>query len=366
MKLFHDTDKKQEIHISHFALWGIAVVFSWILWVIIYFPMYKEMEGKELFLEILQDFAQQMIETTVLLELSLLYIKLIVKALWSWKKNMKNLLFHVMLLAILNGFSSAGMGVLYHQLYPDEAGLFAKIAFSDYLNLSVLTTAYLVVFLMNRYRAELQEHWEAEQKLKEEEILLLQSKLQNLSLQTNNHFVFNCFSTLSGLISTSPEKAEEFLQELSSVYRYLVSQGAKTVVSLSSEIHFIKDYISLVKCRHTGISFFLDETLTNLDGFTCPVALQSLVENAVKHNRHGKENPLSIRIFRDGEDIIVSNNKMERDSNALGTRSGLRNLKQRFAMLTDKQVKIIDSPDRFEVRVPILYLEDLKDESIDY
>ena len=57
---------------------------------------------------------------------------------------------------------------------------------------------------------------------------------------------------------------------------------------------------------------------------------------------------------------------MERDSNAPGTRSGLRNLKQRFAMLTDKQVKIIDSPDRFEVRVPILYLEDLKDESIDY
>ena len=195
---------------------------------------------------------------------------------------------------------------------------------------------------------------------------MLQSKLQNLTLQTNNHFVFNCFSTLSGLISTSPEKAEEFLQELSSVYRYLVSQGAKTVVSLSSEIHFIKDYISLVKCRYTGISFFLDETLTNLDGFTCPVALQSLVENAVKHNRHGKENPLSIRLFRDGEDIVVSNNKMERDSNAPGTRSGLRNLKQRFAMLTDKQVKIIDSPDRFEVRVPILYLEDLKDESIDY
>lgn len=91
MKLFHDTDRKQEIHISHFTLWGIAVVFSWILWVIIDFPMYKEMEGKELFLEILQDFAQQMIETTVLLELSLLYIKLIVKALWSWKKNMKNL-----------------------------------------------------------------------------------------------------------------------------------------------------------------------------------------------------------------------------------------------------------------------------------
>ena len=351
---------------SHFSLWGIAVVFSWVLWVLIYFSAYREMEGKELFLELLQDFAQQMIETTVLLELSLLYIKLIVKALWSWKKNMKNLLFHVMLLAILNGISSAGMGVLYCRLYPDEAGLFAKIAFSDYLNLSVLTTAYLVVFLMNRYRAELQERWEAEQKLKEEEILLLQSKLQNLSLQTNNHFVFNCFSTLSGLISTSPEEAEEFLQGLSRVYRYLVSHGGKTVVPLQFELRFVQDYVSLVMRRYTGISFHLDEALAQLDGLTCPVALQSLVENAVKHNRHGKENPLSIRLFRDGEDIVVSNNKMERDNSAPGTRSGLNNLKQRFAMLTDKQVKIIDSPDRFEVRVPILYLEDLKDESIDY
>lgn len=366
MKLFHDTDTRQEIHMSHFSLWSIAVVFSWVLWTLIYFPAYREMEGNELFLEILQDFAQQVIETTVLLELSLLYIKLIVKALWSWKKNMKNLLFHVMLLAVLNGISSTGMGILYRLLYPDEAGLFAKIVFSDYLNLSVLTTAYLVVFLMNRYRAELQEHWEAEQKLKEEEILLLQSKLQNLSLQTNNHFVFNCFSTLSGLITTSPDEAEEFLQGLSRVYRYLVSHGGKTVVPLQSELRFVQDYVSLVMRRYTGISFHLDDALAQLDGYTCPVALQSLVENAVKHNRHGKENPLSIQIFRDGESIVISNNKMERDSGAPGTGNGLKNLKQRFAMLTERSVDIFDAPDRFEVHVPILYPEDLKDENIDY
>lgn len=366
MKLFHDTDTRQEIHMSHFSLWVIAVVFSWILWALIYFPVYREMGGRDLFLELVKAFSQQIIETTVLLELSLLYIKLIVKALWRWKKNMKNLLFHVMLLAVLNGISSTGMGMLYRLLYPDEAGLFAKIVFSDYLNLSVLTTAYLVVFLMNRYRVELQEHWETEQKLKEEEILLLQSKLQNLSLQTNNHFVFNCFSTLSGLISTSPDEAEEFLQGLSRVYRYLVSHGGKTVVPLQSELRFVQDYVSLVMRRYTGISFHLDDALAQLDGYTCPVALQSLVENAVKHNRHGKENPLSIRIFRDGESIVISNNKMERDSGAPGTGNGLKNLKQRFAMLTERSVDIFDAPDRFEVHVPILYPEDLKDESIDY
>lgn len=355
---------KSEMHLPHRTVLMLAIVFSWVLWVIVDFPFYAQLRGWPLAKELIIDFTEQLVETTVLLELSLLYIKGIVRLFWNSNKNLENLIAQVMILAIFNGLSSVLMASLYDSIFPGQ-GLFPKIAFTDYVNLSVLTTAYLVVFLMNRYRIEEEGRMGAEDKLKEEEIILLKTQLKNLSLQTNNHFVFNCFSTLSGLIKTDVDSAESFLQGLSSIYRYIVSNGSKSVVHLKDEISFVKDYINLIRFRYTGIFVSLDDGLSSVNGYICPVSLQGLVENAVKHNRHGKENRLEIDIRQENDYIIVSNNRLPREDSVLGTGNGLATLNERYSLLTDKSVVLFKDEARFEVRVPILYLEDLRDESID-
>ncbi len=161
-----DDQSRSGLHLNHWAMLGIAISFSWILWSIVNIPVFRQLSGWGLLLEILKEFAEQIIETTILLELSLLYIKIIVKFFWTREHSIKNLLAQVMILAAFNGVISAASASIYQLIYPLKDGLFAKIVFTDYLNLSVLTTAWLVIFLMNKYR--------------EEEVVGLQAKLNNL------------------------------------------------------------------------------------------------------------------------------------------------------------------------------------------
>ncbi len=357
---------RNEMRLRHIVMLVLAIVFSWVLWTIVNLDVYTHLSGKALIVEILKDFGEQVLETTILLELSLLYIRGIVKVFWDSPHNMKSVLIQVMTLAVLNGISSILMGLAYSCIFPDQEHLFAKIAYTDYINLSVLTTAYLVIFLVNRYRDETDAHLEAEKRLEKEENLMLRTKLDNLALQTDNHFIFNCFSTLSGLMSTSPSDARIFLKGLSDVYRYLVTNGVKRFVPLKDEILFIKDYSSLLSYRFSGVDIEIDEMLSKLDAYICPVSLQSLVENAIKHNRHGKDDDLTIRVTLDGDRILVANNILPREEKATGTGKGLDTLKERYSLLTDKEVSVANNGKSFEVRVPVLYLEDLTDESIDY
>ena len=148
------------MHMRHIVLLSIAIVFSWILWIIVNLDVYSQLNGKALLVEILNDFLEQVLETTILLELSLLYIRGIVKVFWNSPHNMKIVLIQVMILAVLNGISSIIMGLAYSVFFPDQEHLLTKIAYTDYINLSVLTTAYLVVFLINRYRDETDAHLE--------------------------------------------------------------------------------------------------------------------------------------------------------------------------------------------------------------
>lgn len=347
-----DNKSRGGIHLNHWAMLGIAISFSWILWSIVNIPVFRQLSGWGLLLEILKEFAEQIIETTILLELSLLYIKIIVKFFWAREHSIKNLLAQVMILAAFNGVISAASASIYQLIYPLKDGLFAKIVFTDYLNLSVLTTAWLVIFLMNKYR--------------EEEVVGLQAKLNNLSLQINNHFVFNSMSTLSSLISSDPEEAKVFLQEFTDIYRYLVTNSDKSVVTIKDEISFVRLFTNLLQHRYSGLSLIVDAGVDNIDGYVCPVAIQGLVENAVKHNRHGKGNPLTIRIGTSDGYIVVSNNLMERDDISSGTGTGLQNLKNRYSLLTGKTVIVAKKQTVFEVRIPILYPTDLRNESTDY
>ena len=120
--------------------------------------------------------------------------------------------------------------------------------------------------------------------------------------------MFNNFSILSELIVENRTLAERFLENLSSVYRYVIQNLKRDTVPVSEELDFLRSYLYLIGMRYeNAISVDVDEQLERTDGRIPPVCLQLLVENAIKHNRLSVHQPLHIHVFREGNHIVVKN-----------------------------------------------------------
>lgn len=118
--------------------------------------------------------------------------------------------------------------------------------------------------------------------------------------------MFNNFSILSELIVENRTLAERFLENLSSVYRYVIQNLKRDTVPVSEELDFLRSYLYLIGMRYeNAISVDVDEQLERTDGRIPPVCLQLLVENAIKHNRLSVHQPLHIHVFREGNHIVV-------------------------------------------------------------
>ena len=141
----------------------------------------------------------------------------------------------------------------------------------------------------------------------------LQAQLQNLKNQINPHFLFNNLSVLSSLVYKDQDKAVEFISQLSKVYRYLLDNQSSELVSVEQELLFISSYTFLLHIRfdrnlliRTGVK------KEDLGGLIPPMALQILIENAIKHNEASSENPLTISIVSEEDTILVTNNLQPR------------------------------------------------------
>jgi len=190
-----------------------------------------------------------------------------------------------------------------------------------------------------------------EQKLREENLIFQNETLKN---QVNPHFLFNSLNTLSSLISTQPEIAENFTNRLSSIYRYILENISKDRVALEAELSFIKDYFFLHKIRDNEkieLEIKIDEPNKSE---ILPVSLQILVENAIKHNKATREEPLKIKIFMEGDMIIVKNNLQKMASKIKSTEVGLKNLSDRVKLASGKDLVIEETDNYFLVKVPLL------------
>jgi LytS/YehU family sensor histidine kinase len=182
-----------------------------------------------------------------------------------------------------------------------------------------------------------------------------QVQLDNLKNQLNPHFLFNALTSLNSLIFEDQALASQFLQQLSKVYRYVLQNKDKTMVSLETELSFIQHYVSLLETRFKEfliIRFDIPETVK--ERAIVPVTLQILIENALKHNIVDHAKPLTICIRADENFLEVSNNvqlkKMVENSNKMG----LENLKTLYRFLSDKPLLIQNEGDRFVVKIPLL------------
>lgn len=182
----------------------------------------------------------------------------------------------------------------------------------------------------------------------------LHARLESLKQQISPHFLFNTLNTLSTL--TKEERVKEYISETSNVYRYLLQYKDRDLVRLSDELKFIDSYLYILRERfESGLAVDLRINGQTLNSMLPPLALQTLVENAVKHNVVSSSRPLHIEIFYEDSFIVVSNNLQPRQSvGHESSNSGLSNINERYRLIANKEIVIIRTERDFTVKLPIV------------
>lgn len=182
----------------------------------------------------------------------------------------------------------------------------------------------------------------------------LESQIQILTQQLDPHFLFNNFNTLSSLIEENPAKANQFLWKLSDVYRYVLSNRKQKIVPLKEELQMIEAYVHLLRERF-GEHLTVHNTISTeaKDLFIPVLALQNLVENAVKHNIINAQHPLAISIYADNDWLVVENTFQPKLHTEHSSKLGLKNIQDRYKLLSKKKISIEQTPDVFRVRLPL-------------
>ena len=210
---------------------------------------------------------------------------------------------------------------------------------------------YLII-LSSRFAKKMKEFYMESQKDKEE---IDKYKYATLKNQVNPHFLFNSLNVLSGMIYKDVDKADDFIAKLANIYRYVLDVQDEEVVSANKETVFIKDYLFLLSTRF-GKNLQYEITAQS-SKMIIPMALQILIENAIKHNVISDEKPLKIMISNDENYIFVSNEIQPKSDKADSHGLGIENIKARYKYLTTKEVVINNSEKKFEVRIPLLTLK---------
>ena len=220
-------------------------------------------------------------------------------------------------------------------------------SFGLVITLAIVTLFHLVYFY-NRYQKN---------KIKEQKVIAgtASAKFDALKNQLDPHFLFNSLNVLTSLIEENPKNAQKFTTALSKVYRYVLEQKNKDLVSVNEELDFARTYMSLLKMRfEDSIVFDIPEQASSEESKVVPLSLQLLLENAVKHNMVTDTNPLKIKIYESGGMLVVENNLQPKQIVKRSSGVGLENIKQRYQLLTNRRVDINEQAKSFAVAIPML------------
>jgi len=181
----------------------------------------------------------------------------------------------------------------------------------------------------------------------------LEARFETLKTQINPHFLFNSLNTLMYLVVDN-QKAAKYIENLSDFMRYLLQTRDKESVSLAEELILVKKFLFIQQNRFgdkMNIEMEIPEEYKQLA--IPPLALQMLIENAIKHNVISVDNHLLIRIYAENSYLVVENNLKEKIDKEPSTGVGLSNIKNRFRFLTGEEIKILIENNKFIVKLPL-------------
>ncbi len=213
--------------------------------------------------------------------------------------------------------------------------------------LSVVLFALLLLYTQRRWKRE----YELRRQSQNESHRM---QLQRIMDRIDPHFLFNSLNSLYVLIRTDARLAREFTLSLSKVYRHVLEHREQSLSTLADELELCREYYKLQKIRFGGnvtLTVDIDEEL--MEHLLPAMTLQTLVENAVKHNSITPSTPLYIRIWCDNHHITIENNLSPRDEedNSLGV--GLESIRSIYRFYTDRPVEIECNAQKFVCRLPL-------------
>lgn len=272
----------------------------------------------------------------------------------NWTKNLKKAhvisLSSYLLFGVIFGFSITYLFSV-HVFQVKGNDLFWDV-FIKSLMLMVLDSIVISIY----YSTSLTKYWrkaiENNEDLKRENLV---AKYEVLKNKVNPHFLFNSLNTLSSVIERNPELGSEYVKKLSDIYRYVMDQSDKELVTLDVEMKFVEDYIFLSKIRF-GEALVFQSTLTEKTSTrVVPLGIQMLIENAIKHNIISDEMPLRIEVGIEDGFIFLKNNIQKKNIIVPDRKPhGLENLKNRYAYLSNLAIEITESDEFFLVKLPII------------
>ena len=232
---------------------------------------------------------------------------------------------------------------IYVQRHHDE--LLFQNFFSSAL---VLGSIFIIRLIYQKQAYELEN-----EKLRTES---LQSQFESLKNQMSPHFLFNTLTALKSLIRESPDLADQYVNHLAQVLRYTLQSNEKKTVSLRDEMEFTDSYLFLIKMRYGAnltIKTEIPEKLLSME--LPPLTIQTLLENAVKHNEISNRKPLTISIqTNESAELIVRNQIQSKLTQEEGTGIGLTNLSKQFQILRERDIQIIQENNEFIVKIPLI------------
>ncbi len=184
----------------------------------------------------------------------------------------------------------------------------------------------------------------------------LQSQFESLKNQLSPHFLFNSLTALKTLIREAPETAQNYVNSLSRALRYTLQSNEKRLVTLKEEMDFMDSYIYLIKLRfNENLSVNIKLKDESFSYMLPPLTIQTLMENAIKHNEISTEKPLHIVIeATDNERLAVWNNIQKKITEEEGSGIGLTNLAKQFQLLIGKDISVSNINNNFRVEVPLI------------
>lgn len=261
----------------------------------------------------------------------------------------------LILLFMNNIFFTSPLTIAWLCLWYRSAG-FAAIKWDNIL-IVTLVNVICVLFVTHVYETVFMVKEQQSEQLKNAQLskAKAEAELEALRSQIDPHFMFNSLNSLSYLISTDPSKARLFTENLADVYRYILAQKDQSLVLLEDEFSFMDKYMQLVMLRF-GKAFQLTRHFngtTEKQFLIPPISAFVALENAVKHNEISEQKPLQLELRIDDNSLIIQNNLQPKRSIQHSSNIGLRNLDDRFKIITGKGIEVRKEKDFFRVAMPL-------------
>jgi hypothetical protein len=246
---------------------------------------------------------------------------------------------------------SAILTLIAHAINPYEDGLRANII-NNFLIFAVANIIYVAVIEAYVFFRDWKTESMRVQMLEKENAI---ARFENLKAQINPHFLFNSLNTLSNLVYTDSDLADEYIQEFSRIYRYILDNLDRTVVNLADELDFARSYLFLQRIRYgKSLENEIDIEAEYLDYFVPAMSLQLLLENCVKHNAITNGRPLTIEIFAAEDYLVVRNNYQKKDIPGGSTGIGLANLRRRYEYLSGREPVFKIDGNHYIAKIPLI------------